>query len=204
MMQSVNLYTQDLRPRRDVLTLTHTALAGAAVLLMVLLSALYTDWRADQAVAAQQSLQAQIPQLQAAVKTAEESLSQRRADTALAADVDRLSRALVNRERLLAWMQQFARTGAEGFSPYLAGLARQAVNGVWLTGLEVDRETGAMALTGLTRDGGLVPFYLEQLRSEPAFAGRRFRHFELDRSVEDSSVLRFRVASHAGEQEARK
>lgn len=202
-MQSVNLYPQEMRPRRQLLTLAQVVGAALLTLLLVMLNATYVRWQATEALVAQQTVQTRNPQLRQAVTAAQQRLDERRADPALTAELEQLSSDLRSQERLLQWVEQFASEGTEGFSPVLAGLARQAVDGVWLTALEIDRNNNNLALTGLTRDARLVPLFLEQLRRESAFAGRRFRQFELARPGDkgdgsdeghDSQVLGFYVA----------
>lgn len=201
MTQYVNLYTPDMRPRRDLLTLNRFAALAVFAVIAVFAGASYASWHATAATSRQQAAETQAPAIRQAVELAQERLSARVVDPRLQADVDELSAVLRNRALLLKWVEQFAQQGAKGFSPYLAGLARQAVDGVWLTELEVDRETDNLALAGLTRDASLVPLYLERLRVEEAFAGRGFRHFELQRPEADSAILGFRVAVRGHKQE---
>ena len=179
MIQSVNLYTEDMRPRRDSLTLNQITLTALLALAIVVLGSAYAGGKADNAIAARQVADARVVALRDNVASAAETLKTRTQDPQLQAELDRMSSTLRSRDDLITQVEQLAQQTAQGFSPLFLGLARQRVEGVWLTALEVDRNSGNLALEGLTTDGSLVPFYLERLRAEEAFAGQRFRHFKI-------------------------
>lgn len=202
MNQAVNLYTEDMRPRRDPLSLNRVAGFALGAFAVIVFAGFYTSWQASLAVDARLLAEARVESLRNQVTTASERLAARTEDPALQAELERLSAAIRGRDELVQRVEQLAARSVEGFSSYLVGLSRQAVEGVWLTALEVDREYNSLALEGLTEDGSLVPLYLEQLRAEPAFAGRRFSHFGLERPEEDAQILHFRVAAKPADQEA--
>lgn len=201
MTQSVNLYPQDMRPRQDVLTLTQLAASCLGILVLVMLGSWYAAWHATVAVEKKEIAETQLAQARKAVAAADERLQRRVNDPSLIAELEQLRQILANQEGLLQQVKHINRQSEQGFSDVMLGLSRQAVDGVWLTHLEIDRETGALALAGLTENGSLVPRYLEQLRSETAFAGRRFRYFRLDRPEDDSRILAFRIAAQVQREE---
>jgi hypothetical protein len=67
----------------------------------------------------------------------------------------------------------------QGFSGYLEGLARQHVEGVWLTGVTISDGGEQLGLSGSTLDAQLVPRYLQQLSAEQAYKGREFNTFQM-------------------------
>ena len=81
-----------------------------------------------------------------------------------------------------------------GFSSPLSALARQVPQGLWLTHIRLDASNGAVGLVGKAQSGRLVPVYLEQLGDEPAFMGKTFGSFRLDRE-EDGRWIEFQVAT---------
>lgn len=194
-MQQVNLYTDEMRPRRELLSPSRLAAVTLTALVVVVFCSGYAHWRAGLAAAEHQAAQLRLDQLRSGLAAAIGRLEGRQADPSLSAELERLNLDLHNRSMLIARLEKLATHAEQGFSPLLTGLSRQAVEGVWLTTLEADREPGNVVLKGLTRDGGLVPYYLEQLRSEPAFAGRRFRQFQLERVEDNGRVLGFSVGS---------
>jgi MSHA biogenesis protein MshI len=63
-------------------------------------------------------------------------------------------------------------SAVDGFAQYLSGLARQRVDGVWLTKVAVHASSGDVLLEGRALSAERVPAYLGQLRRETVFAGR--------------------------------
>lgn len=85
-------------------------------------------------------------------------------------------------------------TGAP-FSALLTGLARQDLDGVWLEQIELADAGESIALAGRTLRAEDIPTFLRRLRAEPAFAGRKFRTFQIERAAERGAGLRFQVAT---------
>jgi hypothetical protein len=59
-----------------------------------------------------------------------------------------------------------------GFSEFLAALARQAVSGVWLTGIAIGESGKDLRIDGRALSADLVPAYLKALNGEPMMRGR--------------------------------
>ena len=87
-----------------------------------------------------------------------------------------------------------AGTGA-AFSTILTGLARQDVDGLWLTRIELDEAGAHVALEGRALEAEEIPRFLRRLGREPAFEDRRFRQLEILRSDDGAAGLAFRLAT---------
>lgn len=108
------------------------------------------------------------------------------------------------RDALLALLRDLGEPGSAGsarFSTLLMGLARQDFDGVWLDRIEVSAAGQALALHGRTLSARNVPLLLTRLHDEPAFAGRRFGQFAIEREKGTTGPLRFHVATRASEAE---
>jgi hypothetical protein len=95
-------------------------------------------------------------------------------ELALQGPGDELSRAeerLRTRRALLHELQTGAGGSAQGFSLYLAALARRTTQGVWLTGVEIGKASD-IVIRGRVLDSQLVPAYIRALNREEPFAGR--------------------------------
>lgn len=82
-----------------------------------------------------------------------------------------------------------------GFSAHLSGLARQRIDGLWLTRVAV-RE-GAIELDGATEAAELLPRYLTRLGREATFSGTEFARYELKRGDEAGDPIRFSLSTDA-------
>lgn len=168
MSQQINLFDARFRHEKRHFSAATLVLAlGAVVLLSLAFQQLYASQnRRLQAALAQSD--ARVAQLRDQVVRFGKEFGGRGSSVALGDEITRLEEALRVRQGLLASMQTGA-GNAEGFSPYLAALARQTTSGVWLTGIEIGSE---LVLKGRALDGQLVPAYIRRLNREESFAGR--------------------------------
>lgn len=119
-------------------------------------------------------------------------LSAQGPSSALGDEMVRLEERLRTRRALLSSLQTGA-GNAEGFSTYLAALARQTMDGVWLIGIEIG---GDLIVKGRALDGGLVPAYIGRLKQEESFAGRSVS--ELRMSAQPGNHLEFSLSIPLG------
>lgn len=96
---------------------------------------------------------------------------------ALADELARLEEQLRVRRGLLEGIHGGG--NVEGFSPYLAALARQTMHGVWLTGVQIGSGSGELVLKGRVLDSELVAAFIQRLNREPLFKGRAVRELRV-------------------------
>jgi hypothetical protein len=65
----------------------------------------------------------------------------------------------------------------------MRAFARQSLDGVWLTGFEIDAGGRELALSGRALGAELVPRYLERLNHESLLQGRQFSSLKVDQRV---------------------
>ncbi len=133
--------------------------------LAVLVCWMGSEWqRAQQAQLTRQLavLRAQISSQQQAAPTAPAP----EREAALRTDATRLQAQLAR----LRGAQQ-----AHALATVLEALAQATLDGVWLTQIRVDRDTGIVQLDGPTRDARLVTDYLSALARQAPFAGLAVR-----------------------------
>lgn len=197
MIQQVNLYKPEFRPRRQRMTAVSVALMAGLVLALVLAAG---GWYQYRAAGLEQTLQAERAgnaQIQQSIDRMGEEIQSRRPDPQLELAVERVTDTLSRRQRLLDRVERLANNRTGGFAAPMAALARQVPQDLWLTGLQLQQDH--VSLQGRTRTGSLVPVYLERLGEEAAFAGQVFGRFELSRS-EEHPWIEFRVATRRDEE----
>lgn len=79
---------------------------------------------------------------------------------------------LAGRRALLADLKTGVGGDTQGYSRYLAALARQSMPGVWLTGIEIGGRANALVIRGRALESALVPAYIRALSGEEPIAGR--------------------------------
>lgn len=175
MSLQINLYNPAFVPKREWLTPKSVALGTLASLLAV---AGWGGW----ARYAETTRSAHLVAAQAAQKQAQEGLDALRRATAarapsaaLTADIAQRKQRLANGETVLSVLQGGSQTaGGGGFAGYLGGLARQHVNGLWLTRFSVTSGGAGMTVQGRALDQSLVASYVSRLKAEKAFSGIAF------------------------------
>jgi len=183
MAGQINLYDPSLERKRDWLALGNVV--AVAVLLAVAVGAFGYLARLDVApLAAQASAgQNQLTALRAQLAALEAQASGRKPDarleaqlTALQADLGLRTEVLDNLRRNMGDVERAA------YTDYLRALARQSLNGLWLTEFRV-AEAGRLAIGGCTVDPALLPEYIRRLNSEPAFQGQAFANLKIDKEA---------------------
>jgi hypothetical protein len=157
-------------------------LAGAALAAM----AGYEAWLANQSRAAR----AELAAVSARLKQAQDEVSRLARPApgkgaALEAAIARTQADMKARELLLARLKGEGLGNTRGFSDYMAALARQRVDGVWITGLTVFDGGSEFSIRGGVSRPDILPEYIRRLNREEALRGRQIAEFRMQsREVE--------------------
>lgn len=206
MTQQVNLYQPILRREKKVFSAATMLqlLALFAVLMLVLFG--FTRWQLGELEAENARLAAQEAGLAARVTSLSQELRARPESRELQQALEAARQELALKERLAELMRGRRASAEGGFADAFAGLARQRVEGLWLTGVALRNTTGGarhVTLRGLTANAELVPELVQQLGSEPAFQGVRFRSLKVYQPEDGPrNVLAFELTTEPAETEA--
>ncbi|WP_296933331.1 PilN domain-containing protein [uncultured Marinobacter sp.] len=194
MIQQVNLYTDELRPRKERLQ-AGTAV-GVLIVGLVLVAFFAGFLTYENSVMANKAsrLDRQNQQLEQVVAQLSAEVQARQPDAEVEEAVERVTQTLARRQRLLERVESLVLSEGRNFSPQLSALARQIPEDVWLTDVILESGQDRVTIEGRTRDGALVPLYLENLGGEAAFTGKTFGAFRLSRS-EEGRWIDFHVSS---------
>ncbi len=188
MSQQINLYNAAFRPRRELLNAQSLTVAALALLVVVGAAAGWTQHQAKARTAEMLAAQAEQTAALARLEAVRLAANARKPSAALQAEIASKKTLLAMRDEVLAVLQDgMGGANGLGFSEYLRGLARQSVNGLWLTGFAVSAGGGDMSLSGKTIDKSLLPDYVRRLNSEKAFAGKTFSGLRMDAKGGDAS-----------------
>ncbi|WP_148861637.1 PilN domain-containing protein [Marinobacter fonticola] len=199
MIQQINLYTDELRPKREPLQARSAGVLLVALVAVLILAGGFARWEYSTAVEEQRTLQQQVNALQDELAVLETTVAAKVEDPDLVAAMRQMDREAQQRRQVLSQVETLVVIDGPRFSAYLEALARQTLDGLWLTTIDLGRSSSDLRLTGVTRAGERVPQYLQRLSAEPAFIGREFHSFALDRA-EDRQLIQFSVATDDGEE----
>ncbi len=194
MIQQVNLYTEELRPRKEKLQAgTALGIVICGLMAVALVAGVFAYQNAGLATEVA-SLERQNERLDRAVANLSSALDARQPDSDVEEALARASETLARRQRLLKRVESLVLSENGRFSAQMAALARQIPEDVWLTGVVLESGADKVTIEGRSRSGALVPHYLEKLGEEAAFAGKTFGVFRLSRP-EGGRWVDFYIAS---------
>ncbi|MBI4293693.1 MAG: hypothetical protein HY661_19625 [Betaproteobacteria bacterium] len=114
--------------------------------------------------------------------------TQRPKNKALEDQVARAESLLKSRQELFVRLQGGEIGNREGYAKFLTALARQHMDGVWLTGIDISGPGGDFVLEGRTIRADLVPGFIKMLRNEDALRGKSIGTLSLhEREIESKA-----------------
>lgn len=190
MQQQINLLTEDLKPRKEPLTLRNLlAIWGVFGVALVL----FTGW--DGVSLWQLSSKQKLHEQQAGVLSkANEALKAQfdgRLDENLKAEVDGLRARQLEQRQLMDLLLGYKSARRGGFAAYLDDLAEHSVEGMWLRQITLEEGGARIHLKGMTTDAIRLPEFLQNLSRGHSFQGHLFDDFEIRES--ESGVLEFDI-----------
>lgn len=196
--QQINLLDQVFRPK--TVPLSGQVMIAVCIGAVVVLGLFYAVVRSQVP-----KLHAQSARLATEYDNQQERLARLSAKTGqsvdtsdLDAEIDRLVAERNTKSGLVSQLTGRSLGNTTGFSPYLEGLARQILTGVWLREIAIRNGGNDLYLAGSTLDPKLVPRYLGRLSNESAFAGTDFRSFEMHRRQKQPDKIDFVVKTSEG------
>ena len=182
MSAQINLYHPRYLKQREWLALGPvTALALAVYLLLAVAAGLtWRDASERQAVAA--ATAAQLKATKAQVVETTQAVAVRKPSAQLLTEAENAEAVLRRRESILRLLEGGAIGTTAGFSGHFRALARQAPEGLWLTGFSIAAGGGDICIAGSTLRAATVPDYIARLAREKAFQGRSFAALTMQRA----------------------
>ena len=95
---------------------------------------------------------------------------------------------LAERQAVLNLIQGSTLGDTKGFSRHLRALARQKVDGLWLTRIVLSALGDKTTLEGRAIRAELIPLYVQGLTLETPFAEQGFHRFQIDNPIDDEET----------------
>lgn len=183
MSQQINLFNPQFAVKRTEFS-GKTMLKGLGLVMVgcVLLTA-FLYYRVDV-------LKESVSTAQARLMKAGGELQQIRAQHApktksqeLEAQVQQTEQEMQALARVLDILNKGNIGNTDGYSAYLQALARQSMEGIWLTGFNIVGAGNKVVLEGKAIMPDLLPLYINRLKNEPVFQGKSFGTLEIATSA---------------------
>ncbi|MFT5450933.1 MAG: Tfp pilus assembly protein PilN [Enterobacterales bacterium] len=193
MKQQVNFYTEEFKPKKDLLSLDNMLVTWITGVVLIL--ALYNlEYKKTQIAkknlemtqASEQHQQSQLNTLQATFSKRGDSLVLEKTHQAMQA-------SLSQRNYVIAQLSQRAGGMQKGIAGLMENLALITVDGLWLTNISVNQ--GQLSVSGITNDAEKVPQLIQKLQNISSLKDKRFSRLEIKTTEDNSNFLTFTLQS---------
>lgn len=192
MKQIANLYTADLRPKRQIFTFKQFAITLVVVVGVGIVSSVIATLLAHQQTIASQRLAQNLSQAQQQLVAKQNQLRTAMNDPQIARQIENVERDLGQRTRLLEQMRQLTQTTNASFAKVLNDLARADIDAIWLNRILIANRQ--LTLQGKTTTASALPQWLASFSNYETLSNRQFGVFEL-RDIDQRGWLDFTVGS---------
>ena len=182
-MQQINLYHVKLK--KKLLLFSFQRLLHASLTLLFLLGFIqaYNEYNY---YSTQISFKDQTKQLAQSTKrfhTLQANLPTLKKDQSLTIKLKKLEQDIINKQLVLSILSDKKLGNTDGFIKHFEGLARQSINGLWITRAHFIEGGTVLDIQGKSRTPELVPKYLQGLSTESAFKGSEFNSFVIQKNA---------------------
>jgi hypothetical protein len=174
MAQQINLYQVKFRKPRKPLSALEASL-GLLLIIVSVLSYGGLNWQRNERLAREsREVDRQVETEKAKVDQLTAEVNARKKDMQLEAATQRAEQQVLATRNVVQLVNSDTIGYTGGYSEQLRALARQDVDGLWLTGFTLSANAEEVQIRGRTVDPELVPAYLHRLTAENAMQGMRF------------------------------
>lgn len=195
MKQQINLYQPIFRKQQKVFSAV-TMLQITAFFVVVIFSIYaYNVYKLKPFSRELDKTNVRLEKLTQQIEIVGKKLSGRGKNSLLESEISRLTTRLENMKKVSAALSSGSFGNADGFSDHFEALAREHVDGAWLTDITIADGGGKLALAGKSIDPELVPIYIQRLADAPVFKDQKFNILELKRISGEGDVISFNIGS---------
>ncbi len=170
-------------------------IAGIAVSVVLLILGSVGLWFYQATVSKQlQSAQNANQKETAAFQKLAEAYPLLAGDTPLVTKVLELEKNLHEKEAYFAELTHT--TVRKPFSKYLIAISQAVPEGLWLTGININQDSGNISLEGKALSPSSISYFLKKLEQIPPFVGEAFDLFAVKKKVDESGLHQFEVANN--------
>jgi hypothetical protein len=186
--QQINLFNPIFLQTKKVFTAVTMAQALGVLVVGIVALAVY----GNQSVAAMQK-QAdagtrRLEAKQARLASVNADFAPRQKSADVASQLAEAEAQLAALQRVAGVLERGELGNTQGFSEYFKALARQNVDGLWLTGVAVAGGGNDIGVRGRALDATLLPGYLGRLTREPRMQGKAFGSLQINQAAPLKSI----------------
>jgi hypothetical protein len=174
MAQQINLYQAKFRKARKPLSAWEASLGLLLIAASVFSYSGFLWQRDTQLATVAQAVDRDVAEKKVIVDKLSQEITTRRKDAQLDSAAQRAEQQVTATREVMHLINGGAIGVPTGYSEPMRALARQALNGLWLTGFTLAANADENVIRGRTLDPELVPAYLRRLNGESSLQGQHF------------------------------
>lgn len=188
MMRQINLFNPALLPKKHHFSSSTMLQALAAILLGTIVVLGYGTARLAHLEKLVEGNTKQMAIQETQLKKITAEFTPRQKDPKLAQEVANVEAQWQNLQQLQNWLKVNTLGNTDGYAKPMAALARQSIEGLWLTGFDFGDAGQEVSLQGRAMQPALIPIYVQKLANEASFKGRAFNGLEIKQPFEPAQI----------------
>jgi hypothetical protein len=172
MSQQINLFNPAFEQKKQLFTAATMALALGVLVLGLTVMGVYAKLRVAALQREADAGAVRLEQVQKRLTGVSAEFAPRQKDPQLAAELAEAEGQLAGLRRVSGIIAGGDLGNTQGFAEYFRALARQRVEGLWLTGVNIGASGQDLGVRGRALDPALVPGFLGRLRNEQVMQGK--------------------------------
>lgn len=179
MSQQINLFNPVFLQQKKIFSARTMAASLAALAVGVAALQLYGNTRMAAMQAQADAGAAQLKKTEARLATVKTEFAPRQKSQEIDAELAEAQRQLAALRQVSGVLGRGELGNTQGYAEYFRALARQHVDGLWLTGVDIGGSGGEIGVRGRALDPGRVPGYLNRLTREAIMQGKSFGSMQI-------------------------
>lgn len=185
MSQQINLINPSLIKKKDFLTLVNIGLVYGAFCVLMLGWFGYASNQVSVLTKKHDVVASELVQLQEGLTQMTAARVPRAPNPNLQLQLAKLEAIEKMQTQILTAINQ-DKPQALSLANYMHGLARQTVDGLWLTGFNIDQNVHTVTLRGRSLSADVLPHYMKKLGQDPVFMGQLFGGLQIQQPTESA------------------
>ena len=179
MSQQINLFNPAFQPQKHVLSAAQLALAAGIVVVGIGAATLVGSMRTAELQQQANAGAVALDKRQTRLASVNLEFAPRQKDAGVDVQILDVDRQLAAMRHISGALARGELGDTNGFAGYFKALARQSMQGLWLTGVTVGAGGAQIGIRGRAVDPAMVPGYLNRLTSEPLMQGKSFNSLQI-------------------------
>jgi len=177
--QQINLFNPIFLKQRKIFAASTMAQSLGVIVLACVLLSVYASWQVQAREKQTAESAAQVSKLKARLDNAAIQFAPHQADQSLANQLQKTEDDVNSLQRVTNELNGGGFGDTKGYSLYFSSFSRQIVDGLWLTGVDINGAGQQIGLRGRALRADLVPEYLKRLGRESEMKSKTFATLDM-------------------------